>query len=185
VTAFHPAVKARGVPVTTAIAYVLARAANAVPEFRMRIRGDRVVRHEVVHPSWTIPADDDLFGFVTVRYGDDFAAFVAAAIKETARREADPTLEDEPGQDDLLFMTAIPWVSFTGFTHPTYSLRSDSVPMLAWGKFWRDGETLKMPLQVQVHHGLVDGLHVGRFYERVQAILDNPDFLLDLAGPGR
>ena len=29
-----------------------------------------------------------------------------------------------------------------------------------------------MPVSVEVHHALVDGLHVGRFYEMFQARLD-------------
>ncbi len=37
-----------------------------------------------------------------------------------------------------------------------------------------------MPLSVQVNHALMDGVHVGRYYERVQAYLDNPlDMLTD------
>jgi chloramphenicol O-acetyltransferase type A len=31
-----------------------------------------------------------------------------------------------------------------------------------------------MPLSVQVHHALMDGIHVGRYYEKFQAYLDHP-----------
>jgi chloramphenicol O-acetyltransferase type A len=31
-----------------------------------------------------------------------------------------------------------------------------------------------MPVSVEVHHALVDGLHVGRFYEAFQRGLDRP-----------
>lgn len=36
VTAFHPAIKRRGISFTVATVYVLARAANGIPEFRHR-----------------------------------------------------------------------------------------------------------------------------------------------------
>ena len=72
-------------------------------------------------------------------------------------------------------MTAIPWVSFTSFMHPVISVPVDSIPRLAWGRFHRDGETLRMPLSVQGHHSLMAGLHVGRYYETVQAYLRNPE----------
>ncbi len=61
VTAFYPLVRECGHSFTVSVMYVLARAANAIPEFRYRIRGDQVVEHEVVHPSTTILAEDGLF----------------------------------------------------------------------------------------------------------------------------
>ncbi len=36
-----------------------------------------------------------------------------------------------------------------------------------------------MPLAVQVHHALMDGVHVGKFYARIQEYLSEPGFLLD------
>jgi len=40
-TAFYPVVKQRGISFNVATVYVLARAANAIPEFRYRIRRER------------------------------------------------------------------------------------------------------------------------------------------------
>jgi chloramphenicol O-acetyltransferase type A len=172
VTALVPAVKQRGISFTTVIVYVLARVANEMPEFRLRIRGRQVVEHEQVHPSPTILAEGDLFSFCTIFYTPSFPDFAARAAEMIARIQANPVLEDEPGQDDLLFMTGIPWVSFTSFMHPIHMSPADSVPRLAWGKFFEQAGCLKMPLSVQVHHALMDGIHVGRYYERVQSYLD-------------
>ena len=177
-TAFHPAVKQRGVSFTVAMAYALARAANAIPEFRYRIRGEDVVEHEVVHPSATFLVDEDLFTFCTIEYASDFSEFACRAAKRIAHVREHPTLEDDPGQDDLLFMSAIPWVSFTGFVHPIAVHGKDSVPKIAWGRFFREGELLKMPLNVQAHHALMDGIHVGKFFVGVQEYLDDPKLAL-------
>ena len=46
------------------------------------------------------------------------------------------------------------------------------------GKFFSEGELLKMPLGVQEHHALLDGLHMGRLYARVQEYFDHPDLFL-------
>ena len=72
----------------------------------------------------------------------------------------------------------MPWLSFTSVMHPMNLRTLDSVPRIAWGKFFEDGEKLKMPLSVQAHHALMDGIHIGRFYSRVQELLDNPDEFL-------
>jgi chloramphenicol O-acetyltransferase type A len=172
-TAFHPALKARGVGFTVGILYVLTRAANDVPEFRCRMRGDEVVEYEIVHPGATILADDDTFGFCTINFVADFALFEAGAIETINSVKRQPTLIEEP-RDDVLYTTSIPWVSFTSFAHPTHLHPVDSIPRMAWGKRFEDNGRLKMPLSVQGHHAMMDGLHMGRYYERVQAYLSEP-----------
>ncbi len=177
-TAFYPFVKQRGISFTVATVYVLARAANAIPEFRYRIRDGKVVEHEIVHPSGTILTGDDLFSFCTFDYIENFSKFTAKAAERITYVKDDPTLEDGPGQDDLLYMTAIPWVSFTSFMHPLHLYPADSVPRFAWGKFSEEGECIKMPLSVQGHHALMDGIHVGRFYAEVQSYFQQPGIVL-------
>ena len=173
-TAFYPFVKQRGISFNVATVYAIARAANTIPEFRYRIRGEEVVEHEIVHPATTILVDEDLFSFCTIEYAEDFSVFAARAAEQIAYVQEHPTLEDEPGQDNLFYMTAIPWVSFTSFMHPLDLSPADSVPRFAWGKFFQDGEFLKMPLSVQAHHALMDGIHMGRFYAEVQDYLHHP-----------
>ena len=177
-TAFYPALKQRGVSLTIGIVYVLSRAANAIPEFRYRIRDESVVEHEVVHPSVTILVENDLFSFCSMEYKQEFPEFAASAAEQIASVKTNPTLDDGPGQDSLLFMTALPWVSFTSFTHPMRFHPADSVPRFAWGKIFEEGKSLKMPLSVQGHHALMDGIHMGRFYEKVQEYLYRPDAVL-------
>ena len=178
ITEFHRFVRQRGHSFTVAIVYIISRAANAIPEFRHRIREGRVVEHEVVHPSTTILVEEDLFSFCTMSYVEEFSRFADGAAERIASVREHPTLEDEPGQDDLLFMTPIPWVSFTSFMHPLASRPPDSVPRFAWGKHFEEGGTLKMPLGVQGHHALMDGIHMGKFYEKVQECLHHPASVL-------
>jgi chloramphenicol O-acetyltransferase type A len=178
VTEFHPLVKRRGVSFTIALVYVIARAANAIPEFRYRIRGREVVVHEVVHPSTTILIDEDVFSFCYFEYMDNFSLFAEKAAEQIACVRQHPTVENMPGRDDFLYMTGIPWVSFTSFMHPLNLQPADSVPRFAWGKYFAEGERLKMPLSVQAHHALMDGVHMGRFYKEVQECLHQPEVVL-------
>ena len=132
-TATVRAIRDHPVSLNTLIVFLVARAANDVPEFRQRIRGDSVVEHEVVHPASTIMAANDLFTFAFMEFDPDFDAFAAGMAAEVARVQAAPSLEDPPGRDDLLFMTAIPWVAFTSFEHPMTGDPNDSIPRFAWG----------------------------------------------------
>jgi len=177
-TAYYPYIKQHGISVNVAIIYVLARTANEIPEFRQRIRGNDVVEHDLVHPSSTILTDDDLFSYCTFDFDPDFSVFAPRAVDTITYVRENRILEDELGRDDYLFMTAIPWVSFTHMMHPIDLKSVDSVPRIAWGKFFEDGERLKMPLGIQGHHSLMDGIHLGRYYEKVQDYLNQPEYLL-------
>ena len=173
-----PEVRRRGISLNTVVVYVVARAANDVPEFRQRIRGDSVVEHDVVHPASTVMAGGDLFTFAFFDYSPDFEVFSAHVAEETARVRATPSLADPPGRDDLLFMTAIPWVAFTSFEHPMPGDPDDSIPRFAWGRCREIDGRNAMPLNAQLHHALADGLHASRFYERVTAYLGDPTLFL-------
>ena len=159
------------------LTYVFARSANEITNFRYRIRGDQVVEHDVVHPSITLLVEGNLFSFCAIPYRQDFSEFSAEAGKliEQARKKL--ILEDVPGQDDLLYLSSIPWVAFTGVSHPIRMHPVDSIPRITWGKFTPEGLRTMMPLSVQVHHGLMDGYHVGQYFELVQYYLSNPDVL--------
>jgi len=178
-TAFHQRVRNSGVSFTVAFVYVIARAANAIPEFRQRIRSGRVVEHDIASPSFTLLVDDDLFSFCTIPYSEAFTDFADRATAMIAHVKEHPTLDIDPDRDDLLFMTALPWVSFTSFTHPMQLHPADSVPRFAWGKFFQEGRRLKIPLSVQGHHALMDGIHMAKFYARVEDYLQHPGDLVD------
>ncbi len=174
-----PAARAHSASLTIVITYLLTRTANQIENFRWRIRGDTVVEHAVVHPSITILTPDNLFSYCTMAYQDDFAAFAGAAAELIAAVQENPTLEDDGDQDDLLFMTSIPWVSFTSFMHPAHFHPVDSVPRIAWGKIHQVEGRSVMPLSVQGHHALMDGLHVGWYFQKMQEHCDRAEDLLN------
>lgn len=177
-TKFKTYIKAHAFSTTTAIVYLIARAANAIPEFRQRMQSEDIIEHETVSPSVTILVENDLFSFCTIDYCSDFSIFADRAAKQIAAVKGNPTLKDPPGRDDLLYMTAIPWVSFTSFTHPMRQHPADSIPRFAWGKIFEEGNLIKMPLSVQGHHALMDGIHMGKFYEKIQGYFSKPEEVL-------
>ena len=177
-TEFLPLIRDQKISFTAAVMYLVARSANEIPEFRQRVRDGDPIEHEIVHPSATILRQNELFTFCTVEYQSDFNEFTRNAAAEISRVKDQPTLVEKYPDDRMLFMTSIPWVSFTDFTHPLRLKRADSVPRFAWGKYRQVGSRIVMPLSVQGHHAVMDGLHAGRFYENFQRIADQPEVLL-------
>jgi chloramphenicol O-acetyltransferase type A len=175
ISVFLPRVKEMGISFTAAMMYLIARVANSIPEFRQRVREDNPIEHPVVHPSATILSKNDLFTFCTVEYGEDFLDFIRRIEEEIARVKDQPGLKEKIQDDSMLYMSSIPWVSFTSFMHPLKLMPGDSVPRFAWGKYQEADGRMKMPLSVQGHHALMDGLHAGIFYQRFQELLDQPE----------
>lgn len=161
----------KSISVFSCLFYALATAANHVPAFRMRISNEDVVEHDVVHPSYAAPlpgASEGVFGYATFEY--------AAGLEDFDRRRKQarvftPGDADDANQrrDDLIYCSSLPWLAFTSLTH-AYGGPRDSVPRFTLGRFEKRAGGLQAPLCVQVHHGLVDGFHIGRFVERVEDI---------------
>jgi len=165
------------VSIFRAILYVACRAAQDVPEFRRRLRkGNVVVEHDVVHPSFTVMARDEVFSFCTVDYKNDFASFCREVDDGIKKVKESPVVWDDPARDDLLFITSIPWLSFTSFVHPVDIKKYDSIPRIAWGKISDENPgRATFPFSVHVHHGLMDGIHVAKYFELLEMYFSNPE----------
>lgn len=172
-------IKAHDLHFTSVFVYLLTLAAHRIPELRWRIRGDRVVEHDVVHPSFTVTTkDSDVFSFCYVEFVDNFKVFHGRVKKAVPEMRDSPSLEDEPGRDDYLFMSAMPWVHFTGLTHPMNIGREDSVPRIVWGKAEMKEGILTVPIGLQVHHALVDGRHASAFFTELESLFAAPESVL-------
>mmetsp|Transcript_1661 Transcript_1661/g.2286 ORF Transcript_1661/g.2286 Transcript_1661/m.2286 type:complete len:110 (+) Transcript_1661:260-589(+) len=58
---------------------------------------------------------------------------------------------------------------------------TDCVPRITWGKFFDDHRGRRMmPLSVQVHHAIVDGRHVGEYFQLIETIAAHPDKYLSV-----
>lgn len=171
--------KSNNISLFSCIAYQTTRAANHIPELRLRIRGDQVVEHPMVHPSFTVLTDDETFGFATIQYTPDFSVFSRNIIAGIESTKKDPSIHDEPGRDDMVFLSTMTWVSFTQISHPLPLNPPDSFPRITWGKFFDQENQRLMPLSLSANHALVDGLHTGKFFELVQNWMDEPEQMLD------
>jgi len=174
ITTYRRAVP-RGGPFTLGIVHALATGANSVPPLRQRIRGEDVIEFEVVHPSIILLNDEEAFRFCVLPFSAEYARFTEGASDRMDRARTAPSMFDVEDQDDFLYMTSLPWISFQGVLHAVPTEPSDSVPRIAWGKARDVAGRVMLPLNVQVHHALVDGLHVARFFERAEERLQDAD----------
>ena len=178
VTHFLQETRRKGLSFYYSMLFAVTHAANRCEPFRYRIRADKqVVLHDRVHPSFTdMDADttDELFKMVLSEVGVNSLSEYVALTKE--RSAAQRTYFDIPGiegRDDLLYITCLPWISFTHLSHTIRLDRNDAVPRISWGKYFvQEGKTW-LPFSVQAHHAFVDGIHVGQYLSELQLFLEN------------
>ena len=163
-----------GASPTVALAYVLTKAANCVPQLRQRIRGEQVIEHDCLHPLITVLGPNDQWGVCQLHYDPCFEKFAEQAgqcieeSKRSASLAAFPHVQvGEQPRDDLLSITALPWLSTTGFGI-TRRPKNDCIPLLAYGKVKDERDQYILPIHLNFHHALVDGLHIARFAEHIE-----------------
>lgn len=151
--------------------FLMLNAANDTEAFRLRLRPRGVWRHDRVAVGPTIMRPDETFGFARLEPADtlhQFAARGKAAIADamTHRGLASPT----NANDDIVFHSVLPWLRFSSFSNALPG-KGDSIPRIVFGRCAREGRRMTMPVAVDVHHALADGLDVARFFERFKGYL--------------
>ena len=148
---------------------------NQIDDFKYRIRDDKVVIHDKIHPSFTDmnkDEKDDLFKLVTIELSNDIYEFEKIA-KEASENQGDYFgLDKLIGRDDLVYITCIPWISFTHISHTISLNKNDSVPRISWGKYYKQEDKTLLPFSVQVNHALLDGFHIGKYIDRLQTFMN-------------
>lgn len=164
-----------GTSVTLAYHYFALRVANEIEPFRYRLRQGRVLVHDVIHGGTTVLQPSESFTFAYFNFTKDFEKFMVEAQCSVDIVKQGGSPFDPRAADDAIHFTALPWVAFTSFSHARNWKTEDSVPKIAFGRFVKESHRVLLPISVEVHHALVDGVHVGRFINRLEEALANPE----------
>ena len=175
VTRFLPYIRTNNISCFKASYFFVLKTINAIDNFRYRIRDGAVIEHEVINGSCPILNDDETFNYCYFEYHPDFKSFAENAEKVLEANRTHPTFKPRLDLDNIIHSSIIPWVSFNHFEHAKRIDSGDSIPKIVIGKYFEDHGKMKMPLSVSAHHALVDGIHVGLFFKKYQALLDAPE----------
>ena len=149
------------------------QAANEIREFRLRMIAERVVEFDRVEATQTILNEDETFSFCYFPLKDDIFEFDRAGKTAREKYLELKTFDVETDRFDLIYYSAIPWISFTSFKHASPRNNRQTIPRMVFGKMFDDGPVKKMPFSVEVHHALVDGIHVGKLFNLYQEKIDS------------
>ena len=81
-------------------------------------------------------------------------------------------LNNDDLKSDLIRHSTVPWYSFSALLHPTNLDPKESVPKITFGKFNVRDNRKMLPISIEAHHGLVDGLHLSAYLNEFQRQLN-------------
>jgi chloramphenicol O-acetyltransferase type A len=167
--------KTRSIPFFMHYHFQSILAVNQIEEFRLRIKNEEVVIYDKIHVTTTIGRDDTTFAFSYIPFTQSFDEFTDLAKAEMKRIKASTGLgvSENTGRIDVIHFSTVPWISFTGVTHARNFNYKDSVPKITFGKYFHRDDRIIMPVSVNVHHGLMDAFHVGRFLKLFEHLMNN------------
>jgi chloramphenicol O-acetyltransferase type A len=149
-------------------------AVNQIEAFRYRISEDGIYVYDIINASATISRLDNSFGFSLIKFDKDFTVFSENALLEIERvKNTSGLFTREFSKDNLIHFSAIPFINFTSLSHARSFSFADSCPKISFGKLMlNENGTRKMSMSVHVHHGLMDGFHLGQFIDLFQNLMN-------------
>ncbi|EJB8472798.1 MULTISPECIES: type A chloramphenicol O-acetyltransferase [Citrobacter] len=175
ITALLKHIKEVGWKFYPTIIFLLSKVVNRHTEFRMAIKDNELVIWNEVHPSYTIFHNEtETFSSLWSHYDGNIHHFQHVYAEDMARYGNNLSYWPKgESLENIFFVSAIPWVSFTSFNINVANMQNFFSPMFTIGKYYNQDGKVMLPLAVQVHHSVCDGFHVARLINELQEISDN------------
>ena len=170
VTNFYKKIKAQNLSFTLSMVYAVCKCANDIENFRYRFLDDKIVLFDKIDTAFTLlDKNTELFKVVNVPFLENLQDYVKLAKKIS---DAQKEYFNAPLGNDIFQCSPMNFLTYTHISHTISGKKDISTPIFDWGKFREVEGKLFMPLSVQVHHSFVDGLHIGKFSDRLKKYLD-------------
>ena len=148
--------------------HAAALAADSVPELRQRIRNGGIVEYSQCPTSHIELLDNGTYCYCTLHHHMGLEEYLSYA--ETARKQCrvHGSIEESADSESMYFISTLPWLHYTALIQPVAG-GEESNPRITWGRFETDAKGREqLPVTLLAHHGLVDGIHIARFYEALE-----------------
>lgn len=176
--ALYQACKQKQISFYLGYLFAVHKTINENTDIRLRIAGGKVYQLARCAIN-AVQLEGDLFKISYLPDEADFSRFCEKSQQAFALATSQPLLSEQfknnEGKLDCIHVSVLPWLDFSSFSHATNFGTQNGIPKLVFGKLNR--ENFSMPLAIDVHHGLMDGLHVARFIEALQANLNQPSWV--------
>ncbi|MDC7998136.1 chloramphenicol acetyltransferase [Gilvibacter sediminis] len=166
--------KSKGYSLSLYYLYAAAWASNAVESFSYRIIDNMPVVFDTIHLNAVQLKEDQSFVFTYMPFADNYEDFLKGALPEREAALLRPGLgiTEDTKRLDSIHYSVLPWLDFSSLSHARSFSFPDSCPKISFGKMVSESDRLRIPCAIHVHHGLMDGFHVGQLVDKIQEFLN-------------
>lgn len=158
--------------------YAANEIANRIKNFRYRFADGKPYLIDSNQAILThMQPGSEFFVLVETERADTMIDFCRQTAGKAAQKFENNGWGGLRNQADAIIYSTIPWVQFTFVVRTVAKGGIDCAPRITWGKYVTTDGRLMMPFSLQVHHGLMDGYHVGMYFQQLQEYLDNQGWL--------
>lgn len=170
ITAFMKQLKEEGKPFFLSFLYRVLKAGNAVSQFRQRIENNGIVEYEYSRGSCVIMKPDETFAYCTLDGRMPLEDFLTEGRQKIEEVKKGGTIQEDSEVESMFFISCLPWFNYSTLIQAV-PMPADSNVRISWGKYQEENEKITIPVSVLGHHALIDGLHIGRFFEELEKAL--------------
>lgn len=159
--------------------YIVVMGLDSIEEMRTRYVNGEVVVYDEINPTYCVMTDGGIFENCGHKHTSDYKEFYKRAYEEVESHKHILKVKDSYNDDVETYadyyITCIPWLKYAHMSHPMPDNQhsNSSVPRICWGKYYFDGDKVKIMLNITVSHMLVDGYPLSKTFLSIQNMLDN------------
>ena len=171
VTALYHYVKKQELSFYYALVYLCMQALNQVQAFLYTVEQEELFLLDHRIPSFTdLKPGSEQFHIVTLPWQGTLEQFCQTAALTS--RQQTGFLPSQQVSGAPVYFSCLPWVELTALTNERNFDKNDTVPRIAWGKYTQQQDRKSLQLSIEVNHRFIDGIHIGKFYEKLQSLID-------------
>ena len=152
------------------IAFFLHKALEKIDNFKYRCEDNNIYYYDNLRLNFTEKKDDGNIGFFDVENIENYNDFMKEYQLKKEKLLNGEKLELNKDQGEIWY-SCNPWFNITQLLTPFN--KSIAIPQIMWDKFMFENGKVYVNLTIMVHHGFVDGFHLGEFIKKFEEIENN------------
>jgi chloramphenicol O-acetyltransferase type A len=167
--------KEKRTTINVLVMYVIAKAVNLIPQFRLRMINNQLVEFEKACISPPVPArgKEGYFNFCNIDFNEDLDKFIQNVKTSTTEAKSRDNIFPDKMRDDAVYISHVNGY-YTALNNP-HNGKYDFIPRICWGKPRKTpdkNEPVWIPLTIEAHHSVISGYHFEKFLKIFQEICD-------------
>lgn len=176
VTKIYNYTKRLGISFYYGMIYAATLSMNKIDNFKTRVRGGKVIIYDALIPSFIVMSkDSDLHKIINCPVFGTMQEYDIACKKAVNEKVGYFPTKEEERQDNYIYISCIPWLTYTSLSHVVSINKDDFIPRIDWGKYYKEDTSIKMPLTIMANHRIADGIHIAKFVDNLQNYINQLD----------